>query len=47
MFSDPMNYIKPDNKIQEMINNNKPATTIEAKQMSDRGISCIRGKYVI
>lgn len=47
MSFDPINYIKPDNKIQEMINSSKPDKTIEAKQMSDRGISCIRGKYVI
>lgn len=47
MSFDPINYIKPDNKIQEMINRSESAKTIEAKQMSDRGISCIRGKYVI
>lgn len=47
MFFDPMHYIKPDDKIQEMIDKGEANATIEAMQMIDRGISCIRGKYVI
>lgn len=42
-----MYYIKPDNKVQEMIDNGEADARIKAMQMIDRGISCNRSKYTI
>lgn len=47
MFFDPIDYIKTDENIQEMIDKGEADATIKAMQMIDREISCIRGKYVI
>lgn len=44
---DPVNYIQPDEKVQEMIGNGEAADEIEAVQMNDRGITLDGKKYVI